>query len=45
MGIDYVALAAIQALYKVTLEKEKRIEQLEREVSALRARLEQLANR
>ena len=42
---DGVARAAIQPLYKPSLEKEKRIEQLEREVSELHARLEQLANR
>ena len=42
---DGVALAAIQALYKLSLEKDKEIEQLKREMSELHARLEQLANR
>ena len=36
---DGVAHGAIQALYKLTLEKDKQIAQLTREVDDLRARL------
>jgi hypothetical protein len=39
---DGVALAAIQALYKLSLEKDEKIEQLSQEVMELRARLARL---
>jgi hypothetical protein len=40
-----VALAAIQALYQITQEKDRKIKQLTREVKELQARVSRLANR
>jgi hypothetical protein len=38
---DGVALAAIQALYKLSLEKDRRIAELERRLDGLQRRLEE----
>jgi uncharacterized protein YceH (UPF0502 family) len=39
---DGVTLAAVQALYKVSLQKDEKIEELSQEVMELRARLARL---